>query len=102
MFELSGARVLVCGGSSGVGLATAKLLVRCGASVLISGRDRPKLQSVQKQLGDSVSISAFDAAQPKDRASALEEIGSFDHLVLALSGGKGAGPFGQVTLADLR
>ena len=52
MFDLSGARVLVAGGSSGVGLATAKLLVRCGARAVVNGRDRSKLESVQEQLGD--------------------------------------------------
>ncbi len=102
MFDLSGARVLVAGGSSGVGLATAKLLVRCGARVVVNGRDRSKLESVQEQLGDKASIAPFDTAQPKDRARAFAEIGPFDHLVLALSGGKGAGPFAQVAQADLR
>jgi NADP-dependent 3-hydroxy acid dehydrogenase YdfG len=95
MFELSGARVLIAGGSSGIGLSTAKLLVRCGATVVVNGRDHTKLESVKKQLGDRCSIVAFDAAEPKDRARALAEIGSFDHLVLALSGGKGAGLFAQ-------
>jgi NAD(P)-dependent dehydrogenase (short-subunit alcohol dehydrogenase family) len=102
MFDLSGARVLVAGGSSGVGLAAAKLLVRCGATVVVNGRDRSKLASVQEQLGDKASIVAFDATQPKDRARAFAKIGPFDHLVLALSGGKGAGPFAQVAQADLR
>jgi NAD(P)-dependent dehydrogenase (short-subunit alcohol dehydrogenase family) len=102
MFDLSGARVLVAGGSSGVGLAAAKLLIRCGATVVVNGRDRSKLESIQEQLGDKASIAAFDAAQPKDRARAFAEIGPFDHLVLALSGGKGAGPFAQVVQADLR
>jgi NAD(P)-dependent dehydrogenase (short-subunit alcohol dehydrogenase family) len=102
MFDLSGARVLVAGGSSGIGLAAAKLLVSCGATVVVNGRDRSKLESVKEQLGDKASIAPFDATQPKDRARALAEIGPFDHLVLALSGGKGAGPFAQVAQADLR
>jgi NAD(P)-dependent dehydrogenase (short-subunit alcohol dehydrogenase family) len=102
MFKLGGTRVLVCGGTSGVGLATAKLLVDCGANVVINGRDRAKLESVQKQIGENTSIAPFDAAQPKDRTSALAAIGAFDHLVVTLSGGKGAGPFGHLSLADLR
>jgi len=102
MFDLRGTRVLIAGGSSGVGLSTAKLLIECGAAVVINGRDRSKLDSVQKQLGTQASVTAFDAANPEDRARALAEIGNFDHLVVALSGGKGAGPFAQVTQADLR
>jgi NAD(P)-dependent dehydrogenase (short-subunit alcohol dehydrogenase family) len=102
VFELGGARVLVAGGSSGVGLAAARLLVRCGARVVLNGRDRSKLESAQKQLGDQASIAAFDAAQPAERARALAEIGAFDHLVLALSGGKGAGAFSRVSAPDLR
>ena len=101
MFDLSGARVLIAGGSSGVGLATAKLIVRCGAKVVVNGRDRSKLESVQDELGDKASIAPFDAAEPNDRARALAEIGPFDHLVLTLSGGKGAGPFAQIVQADL-
>jgi len=90
MFELGGARVVIAGGSSGAGLATARLLVRCGARVVLNGRDRAKLNAAQKELGDKASVAAFDATQPADRAQALAKIGAFDHLVAALSGGKGA------------
>jgi NAD(P)-dependent dehydrogenase (short-subunit alcohol dehydrogenase family) len=69
---------------------------------VVNGRDPTKLESVKKKIGDKCFIAAFDAAEPKDRARALAEIGSFDHLVLALSGGKGAGLFAQVAPADLR
>lgn len=102
MFDFHGTRVLIAGGSSGVGLSTARLLIQCGATVVVNGRDRMKLESVQRQLGAQASVAAFDAANAEDRRRALAEIGKFDHLVVALSGGKGAGPFAQVTQADVR
>lgn len=102
MFDLQECRVLVAGGSSGIGLAAARLLIACGATVLISGRDRSKLESERGRLGARASVSAFDAADAVERARALAEIGRIDHLVVALSGGKGAGPLPTLTQAQLR
>lgn len=102
MFDLHGTRVLIAGGSSGVGLAAAKLLVNCGAAVVINGRDRAKLDRVKERLGTQASIAAFDAAKSEEREPALARVGTFDHLVVALSGGRGAGPFVQVAQDDLR
>lgn len=102
MFDLQGVRILIAGGSSGVGLATAELLVKCGAAVVLNGRDRVKLERVKEQLGARASICAFDAANPEERTGGLATIGAIDHLVVALSGGKGAGAFTEVTQPDLR
>ncbi len=102
MFDLQGARVFVAGGSSGVGLATARLLIECGATVVISGRNPSKLDSVKGQLGARALTTAFDAANGEERSRALRDIGHIDHLVVALSGGRGAGPLATVTQAELR
>jgi NAD(P)-dependent dehydrogenase (short-subunit alcohol dehydrogenase family) len=102
MFDFHGTRVLIAGGSSGIGLSTAKLLIKCGAEVVINGRDQSKLDSAKKQLGLQAAIAAFDVANSEDRARALADIGMFDHLVVSISGGKGAGPFAQVKQTDLR
>jgi len=45
VFKLSGSRVLIAGGSSEIGLSAAKILACCGATVVINGLDRLKLES---------------------------------------------------------
>ena len=48
--ELKGAKVFLTGGSSGIGLATAKALCEKGANLIISGRDKEKLVKVANDL----------------------------------------------------
>ncbi|RZF31659.1 SDR family oxidoreductase [Paraburkholderia sp. UYCP14C] len=95
-------KVVVLGGSSGVGLATVARLAAAGASVVAVGRDRAKLDDALSGIDGRVTGEALDCT---DRA-ALERffgsVGQVDHLVLTLSGGEGAGPFAQLDLAALR
>ncbi len=49
--QVEGKTVLVTGGSSGIGLATAKKLAEAGAITLICGRDEAKLAAAKKEIG---------------------------------------------------
>lgn len=48
---LSGKRILITGGSSGIGLAIAKKCVQCGADVFITGRNKEKLEHAVTEVG---------------------------------------------------
>src|SRR5580698_3640239 len=62
---LQGKKALITGGSSGIGLATAKLFKANGARVAITGTDAAKLERAKAELGgDTVAIRANVASLP--------------------------------------
>ena len=87
LFDLSGRRALVTGGGSGLGLAIAHGLADAGASVVINGRNRDKLDRAAEELqrdGASVAVAAFDVTDSAAVAAAiaaLEREGPIDILV---------------------
>ena len=94
-------KVVVLGGSSGIGEATARRFAAAGYEVTIAGRDRGRLDAALErnpgltgELADGTSRESCDAL--------FKGIGPFDHLVLSLSGGRGAGPFAKLSLDDIR
>ena len=96
------AKVIVFGGSSGIGEEVARQFAAAGARVGIAGRDPAKLEAARRRLPAGVVVHAADG---RDRASvdaAFAALGPCDHLVICLSGGKGAGPFRSLALDDLR
>jgi NAD(P)-dependent dehydrogenase (short-subunit alcohol dehydrogenase family) len=77
-------RAVIIGGTSGIGLATAKMLVDGGARVLVTGRSQAGLDSTQKELGkggvavssDARSLTDIDALASRVKA----EFDTFDLL----------------------
>ncbi|MGO7333734.1 SDR family oxidoreductase [Rhizobium leguminosarum] len=93
--------VVVIGGSSGIGLATAKLLLKQGYTVTIAGRDGEKLAAATASLAGELRSLVLDAAELSGLGEAFSQIGAFGHLVLAMGSGHGAGPFVTLDMADL-
>ena len=54
-------RAVIIGGTSGMGLATAKMLLDGGARVLVTGRSQAGLESAQKELGKNAVVVSSDA-----------------------------------------
>jgi NAD(P)-dependent dehydrogenase (short-subunit alcohol dehydrogenase family) len=59
---LTGKMYLITGGSTGIGLATAELLVRDGARVFLTGRHRQSLDAAQQQLGVNAIVLQSDSS----------------------------------------
>ncbi|HKG95747.1 MAG TPA: SDR family oxidoreductase [Gemmatimonadaceae bacterium] len=66
--QLRDAKVLVTGGSSGIGLATARLLTERGAKVAISGRRENRLRAAAKEIGAALRVVAETWPPPPARA----------------------------------
>ncbi|CAM3248339.1 SDR family oxidoreductase [Streptomyces albus] len=96
MGKYEGKRVVITGGSSGFGLATAQLLVDEGARVLITGRNQAALDSARDRLGERAIAVRSDAASLPDIDALADrvkaEFGTVDAL-FANAGINGFAPF---------
>ena len=78
---LQGKRIVVLGGSSGIGLAVAQAAAREGAAVVIASSRQARVDDALRILPEGVEGYAVDlAGEPAVRAL-LADVGSFDHLV---------------------
>lgn len=78
---LENQRVVIIGGSSGIGLETAKQAVALGASVVLASRSANKLEQARQLLGTDVTETyALDNRDEAQLERFFEEVGAFDHL----------------------
>ena len=77
-------KVVIIGGTSGMGLATAKMLLDRGARVLVTGRSQAGLESARQELGTGAIVVSSDARSLTDidalAARVKAEFDTFDLL----------------------
>jgi NAD(P)-dependent dehydrogenase (short-subunit alcohol dehydrogenase family) len=103
--DLAGKRVVVIGGTSGIGAAVAAGAARAGAKVTVASSSATKVDKARAGGADAHAVNVKDEAQ-------LEEffgrVGAFDHLVYtagdwggAMAGGGGIGALDLARIGDV-
>lgn len=84
LLSLSGKVALVTGGSRGIGFATARVLSENGANVVITGKDKERLEKSSSEISNSIGVVA-DVRKTNDVKNAIqktiEKFGRLDILV---------------------
>ncbi len=80
--SLKNATVAILGGSSGIGLATAKAARAEGAQVIITGRSAKRLQTARADLGDAVRTVVLDVADETGTRIFFQELDHLDHVFI--------------------
>lgn len=93
---------VVIGGTSGIGLATARRLAADGLKVTAVGRSPERLAKARDALGAAADVLPLDGGDPAQVRAFFAALGPFDHLVLALGSGRGMGPFAGLDLNEVR
>ena len=78
--SLSGKRIVILGGTSGIGLATAQLAAREGAAVVVASSNAARVAAALARLPEGSEGHTLDLSRESTISSFFERLGAFDHL----------------------
>ncbi|MES2207400.1 MAG: SDR family oxidoreductase [Pseudomonadota bacterium] len=103
MKKLHAKNILITGGTSGIGLATARLFKNEGARLLVTGRDNDRIEATQRELGNEALVVQSEAGNLSNiedlYAKTTKYFNTLDVLFLNAAVAKPA-PFDSVTEAQ--
>lgn len=80
--SLRGKKIVIIGGSSGIGLATASAAIDQGAHVIIASRSEAKLKAANSSLANKAETAVVDTTDEPSVQELFNAIGRYDHLQL--------------------
>ena len=109
MYQLEGKKLVIIGGTTGMGLSAAKAFIKEGAQVVVCGRNQVNVQEAKKALGKDAESFAGDATRSDTATKAiqicLKKFGAF-HGLYHVAGGSGRkmgdGPLHELTAEGWR
>ncbi|MGM0632869.1 MAG: SDR family oxidoreductase, partial [Pseudomonadota bacterium] len=84
---LEGKQVVIIGGTSGIGLATARAARDAGARVWAGGRSEAHRNEARNVLGEAAEVVSVDTHDDEGLLALFRSVGRIDHLVSAATGG---------------
>jgi len=102
MNQLEGKKVIVLGGSSGIGLATAKAAGAYGAQLVIVSGNKDRINNALKELPKGTIGSAVDLTSEEQIKKFFDQTGAFDHLVFTAGENLQLGTIDMTNIEDAR
>jgi NAD(P)-dependent dehydrogenase (short-subunit alcohol dehydrogenase family) len=99
---LDNQRVVILGGSSGIGLAVAQLAASKGAHIVIASSNEEKIRRAIGSIPGKVQGEVFDASDEQAVKNFFEKLGDFDHLVFTAGDSLHLTPVSQTDLQQAR
>jgi NAD(P)-dependent dehydrogenase (short-subunit alcohol dehydrogenase family) len=97
-----GARVVVLGGTSGIGLAVAAAAARAGAAVVVASSQAAKVNAALTQLAGTAEGHIVDLTNEEAVQSLFDRIGMFDHLVFTAGDAVWQRSITEIEIADAK
>lgn len=100
MSKLQGKVALITGGTTGIGLATAKVFQAEGAQIVVTGQSAKNIASAQKDLGPAAAVIQSDTSKLADIDSLIEQIRARHGRIDILFANAGVGQFRPIDKVD--
>jgi NAD(P)-dependent dehydrogenase (short-subunit alcohol dehydrogenase family) len=100
--DLDSQKIVILGGTSGIGLATAQLAATEGATVVIASSNPERLDAALGALPVSASGYALDVRREEEIRDLFDRLGRFDHLAYTAGESLPLGPIAATNLETAR
>lgn len=96
--QLKSQRIVILGGTSGIGLATAERVAGEGATAIVASSDTSRVNAALKQLPEGTEGYTVDVRSEPELRDLFSRIGRFDHLVFTAGETLRIGPIADTKL----